>query len=438
MKQDELFLWHVGDPDRPALVGQLRLVESGKGVSLRYANAWIESGFPISDDLPLIDIEHLPRGRLQADSPRAVGAVDDARPDRWGERVIRYVDKPARLSLMEYLFYAGDDRFGALGVSTSDAQYLPHGGQPLPRYEMAQTVSEIVAKVEASQPLTAAEQKILAAGGSLGGAQPKALMEIDGDEWVVKFPRRDAPLDSPLIEHASMTLARKAGIRSADTLAVPLKQGHAVAVRRFDRNGKQRIHSISAATALRAVAPGNQDPDFSYPALALLLRRLGVADQGANDADSRELFRRMVFNILMDNTDDHEKNHALLVVSPRANGRYRLSPAYDVLPSAAAHGYQEFACGEDGHDSTLKNAMSQCRAFGLSPLEAAQEVEQVIAAVDGWREHFRACGVTEADMASIAQHVDGSELRVQREQFSAQAYEAAGAKASARRLKRSS
>lgn len=426
MRHDTLFLWYVEHRSAPALVGQLRLVEVGRGVSLRYSPSWLESGFPLSEDLPLTDAEFMPRGRLQADSPRAVGAVDDARPDRWGERVIRYVDKPARLSLMEYLFYAGDDRFGALGLSTSNTEYLPHGGQPLPRIEMAQTLSEIVAKVEASEPISVAEQRILSAGGTLGGAQPKALMEIEGAEWVVKFPRKDDPLNSPLIEHATMTLARLAGIRVADTLAVPLEKGHAVAIRRFDRDSNRRIHSISAGTALRAIAPDPDVPELSYPALALLLRRAGVTDDDANQSDAHELFRRMVFNILIDNTDDHEKNHSLMVVAPRNNGRYRLSPAYDVLPSAGAHGYQEFVCGDDGNDSTLRNAMSQCSAFGLQPPAAAQEVLGVIATINAWRDHFRACGVSESDIESIAQHVDGDALKSQRETFSATEYESTG------------
>ena len=422
MRHDTLFLWYVEDREKPALVGQLRLVEAGRGVALQYGGSWLESGFPLSEDLPLSDAEYLPRGRLQADAPRAVGAVDDARPDRWGERVIRYVDKPQRLSLMEYLFYAGDDRFGALGVSTSGTEYLPHGGQPLPRFEMAQTVSDIVAKIEASEPITLAEQRIISAGGTLGGAQPKALMEIDGDDWVVKFPRKDDPLDSPLIEHASMTLAKRAGIRAAETLPIPLHKGHAVAIRRFDRQGARRIHSISAGTALRAIAPDPNEPQLSYPELALLLRRAGVAKGAVNEDDARELFRRMVFNILIDNTDDHEKNHSLMVVEPRSNGRYRLSPAYDVLPSAGAHGYQEFICGAEGHDATLTNAMSQCPAFGLQPPEAAAEVVRVIEAVNGWKDHFKACGVSEADIASIAQHVDGEALRSQREAFSPNGY----------------
>jgi len=133
MRQDELYLWFLSDPTAPRCVGQLRLVHAGKGVSLEYGAEWLTSGFPLSEDLLLVDIEQLPRW-----TGMAVGAVDDARPDRWGERVIQYLDKPARLSIMEYLYYAGDDRFGALGVSTSAAAYTPCAKSPLPRLAHAQ------------------------------------------------------------------------------------------------------------------------------------------------------------------------------------------------------------------------------------------------------------------------------------------------------------
>lgn len=103
MRLDNLFLWYLADPAQPHLVGDLKLVSAGKGVSLRYSPAWLNTGFALSEDLPLVDTEFLPPARLSADAQRAVGAVDDARPDRWGEKVIRFVDKPRRLSLMEYL-----------------------------------------------------------------------------------------------------------------------------------------------------------------------------------------------------------------------------------------------------------------------------------------------------------------------------------------------
>lgn len=416
MRLDDLYLWYLGDPT-PRYVGALKLVAAGKGVSLRYAGEWLANGFALSEDLPLVDNEFSPPGRLSAGTPRAVGAVDDARPDRWGEKVIRFVDKPKRTSLMEFLYYAGDDRFGALGVSTSPTTYLPRKGGPLPRLAQAQELSEVVAKIEAGDALTTLEAKIIEGGGSpLGGAKPKALIDIEGESWVIKFFNNEY-VDAPLIEHATMTLAALAGIKVAQTQVIHLQAANAVAIRRFDRVDGRRIHSLSAGTAIRAATPAGTEPEMGYPQLARILRRVGVSQGDAHLADAQELFRRMVFNILVDNTDDHEKNHALLVVNPTANGRLRLAPAYDLLPTNSGQGYQEFICGAYGQASTLANAMSQCDAFGLQPAQAAVQVVQVIEVVNTWRAHFEAIGVSSSDLESLAEHLDGDELLSQRQTF---------------------
>ena len=419
MRHDALCLWYLADPATPRCVGRLRLVDAGKGVSLQYGAHWLASGFPLSEDLPLIDIEQLPRWQ-----GLAAGAVDDARPDRWGERVIQYLDKPARLSLMEYLFYAGDDRFGALGVSTSTEAYLPRSQGPLPRLAQAQQLSEIVRKVSDREPVNAIERRMLAAGGSFGGTKPKALIDIGGEQWIIKFFNNE-PIDVPLIEHAAMTLARLAGIEVAETRVLALAGEHALAVRRYDRDGARRIHCISAGTALRAQTVAGQEPELGYPGLAQLLRRAGVADDDQNLRDMQQLFRRMVFNILIDNTDDHEKNHALMVLAPTRQGRYRLAPAYDVLPTNAGQGYQEFIVGTEQRDSTLANAMSQCALFGHTSAQAAAEVIQVIQVVDAWRQHFAACGVTQADLDSLAERIDGDAQLGQRRGFNPGDYAAA-------------
>lgn len=408
-----LSLWFLGDPQQPKLVGDLQLMAVGKGVSLRYAPSWLAQGFALSEDLPLVDTEHLPRSKGVA-----AGAVDDARPDRWGERVIQFIDKPTRLSLMEYLYFAGDDRFGALGASTSAEHYAPRRNGPLPRLSDAQTLSEVIAKISAKEPITAIEQKMVAAGGSFGGAKPKALIEIDGEQWVIKFFNGE-PIDVPLIEHAAMTLAAQAGIRVAQTQPLRLAAEHALLVKRYDRAGNQRIHCLSAGTALHAEAIDGTAADLSYPALAQLLRRAGVTKDNLHSQDMRELFRRMVFNILIDNTDDHEKNHALLVTEPSRHGRLRLAPAYDVLPTNSGQGHQEFGVGADGHDSTLANAMSQCAMFGLSAPEASNEIKRVIAAVNGWKAYFQSCGVSNADLDSLAERIDGEPLLSQRREYSA-------------------
>ena len=424
MRLDNLYLWYLGDPI-PRYVGALKLVAAGKGVSLHYAGDWLANGFALSEDLPLVDNEFLPPGRLSANAPRAVGAVDDARPDRWGEKVIRFIDKPKRVSLMELLYYAGDDRFGALGVSTSLTTYLPRQGGPLPRLAQAQELSEVVAKIEAGEALGALEANIMAGGGSpLGGAKPKALIDIDGEQWVIKLFNNEY-VDAPLIEHATMTLAAQAGISVAQTQVIRLVAANAVAIRRFDRVDGKRIHSISAGTAIRAATPAGSEPEMGYPQLARILRRVGVSQGDAHLADAQELFRRMVFNILVDNTDDHEKNHSLLVVDPTANGRLRLAPAYDVLPTNSGQGYQEFICGAYGQESTLSNAMSQCDAFGLGPAQAAAQVVQVIGVVNTWRAHFESVGVSKNDLDSLAERLDGDALLSQRQTFDAAQYQGA-------------
>lgn len=427
MRLDDLYLWYLVNAT-PRYVGALKLVAAGKGVSLRYGAAWLATGFALSEDLPLVDNEFLPAGRLSANAPLAVGAVDDARPDRWGEKVIRFVDRPKRLSLMELLYYAGDDRFGALGVSTSPTAYTPRPGGPLPRLSQAQELSEVVAKIEAGETLAAVEARIIGGGGSpLGGAKPKALIDIDGEQWVIKF-FNNAYVDAPLIEHATMTLAAQAGINVAETQVVALTGANAIAIRRFDRAGSHRIHCVSAGTAIRAATAAGSEPEMGYPQLARILRRVGVSHGDAHLEDARELFRRMVFNILVDNTDDHEKNHSLLVVDPTANGKLRLAPAYDMLPTNSGQGYQEFVCGVDGQESTLSNAMSQCEAFGLQPAEAAAQVVQVIGVVNTWRTHFEAIGVSKNDLESLAERIDGEELLGQRRAFDPGHYQGAPAK----------
>ncbi|MDP3822173.1 MAG: HipA domain-containing protein [Burkholderiales bacterium] len=400
---DELWLWWLIDPAHPRLVGTLRHVRRSArqpgGVSLEYAPPWLASGQALSEDLPLLPGEFLP-----ADADAAAGAVDDARPDRWGERVVRLLDRPARLSTLEYLYFSGDDRFGALGVSASPAVYLPRDRGPLPAIGDVQAVHDLVRRVEAGEPVEEPLRRLVAPGATLGGARPKALLAIDGVPWIVKFDEAGAPTDSPLVEHAAMTLAAKAGIDVCTTIPLRLTHGHAVAVQRFDRSGPLRVYALSAHVALRAAGQ-----EYGYPELALLLRRRGEADGFVQQGE--QLFRRLVFNILIDNTDDHEKNHALIV---SATQRYRLSPAFDVLPAGQALGYQQMRVGRDGADATLVNALSEHRSFALTNASAKAVAAEVARAVAGWRAHFAEKGVSPRDIDLLAEQIDRPFLREQR------------------------
>lgn len=352
-------------------------------------------------------LECLPPTRMETAEPMGVGAVDDARPDRWGERVIQWVLNPGKNSLMEYLYFAGDHRLGALGVSTSNKKYVPVSQGPLPTLSDAQTIAEVVVEIQENGTVEKTDASVIQAGGSFGGAKPKALVTIEGQPWLLKFNAVGSNVDTSLIEHASMTLGTKAGLRMAKTQVAALWDGHAIAVERFDRVGGYRLHTLSASTILRA--EGMDPSSGGYPALADWLR----INQTEFKEDARELFARMVFNIAMDNTDDHEKNHAVLLTSKG----WRLSPAYDVLPSMSGQGYQQFSCGKEGVESSIANALTFYPRFGLKKDEAFGIVSNVLNTVNGWEDHFRECGVSERDIEQVREFVDTPEKLAERKTY---------------------
>jgi serine/threonine-protein kinase HipA len=399
--RDTLFLWWLGAPAQPRLVGELRLVSGGRAVALQYGADWLAAGFPLSEDLPLTPGLFVPAGK-----DTAAGAIDDARPDRWGERVIRKFEKSPRLSILEYLLFAGEDRYGALGVSESGHTYMPWRSAPVPDLASLQEMAEVVRKVLANEAVPELQQRLVRPGVSLGGARPKSLIAIEGEPWLVKFSEGEE-LDTELVEHAAMTLAARCGIEAAPTRALAVGGRHAVAIRRFDRVGGARVHAVSAHVALRAVG---EEP--GYPQLAQLLRR--VAPAAAIRRQQEQLFRRMVFNILVDNTDDHEKNHALL---RQPDGAWLLAPAFDVVPAAQGLGYQAILVGDAGAESSLANALSQVRAFGLAPAAGREIVAEVARGVAGWQPHFRSLGVRDADIDMLAQYLDGDRLGRERQEF---------------------
>jgi serine/threonine-protein kinase HipA len=158
--------------------------------------------------------------------------------------------------------------------------------------------------------------------------------------------------------------------------------------------------------ALRAA--GEQ---YGYPELAQLLRRRGVTQGDAYIAQMQELFRRMIFNILIDNTDDHEKNHALLMTDSQ---QYALSPAFDVLPSGQALGFQQMRVGDQDADSTVTNALSMSQMYALTKDEAVKEAQTVANTVEDWKQHFKARGVISRDIDLYAEQIDRPFLRDQR------------------------
>jgi serine/threonine-protein kinase HipA len=402
--QDTLYAWMLVDPANPTLVGEVRLSQLNVNRAIfRYTPTWWN--FPLSEDLPLIAGQDF----TAHEGGSAPGALDDARPDRWGERIIRAIAPPARLSILEMLLFAGDQRFGALGISVSGERYLPRQVGPLPQLNDLAQLTQAVEDVQTQTLLPPALQRLVQPGASLGGARPKALIQTENGPCVIKFSELGDTVDTPLIEHATMTLAATCGINVATTGVLPLpprhgKARHALTIQRFDRMGDYRLHCLSAHTVLRAAGLPH-----SYSALATVLLRLAHPDR--QTAQREELFKRMVFNILMDNTDDHERNHALLL---NFDGYYALTPVYDVVPSLQNIGYQAMAVGAQGAESTLDNALSHINDFGIKRPRALALVTEVARTVDQWQTHFIQRGVCPADMAQLTASINRDALKKQR------------------------
>ena len=405
--QDKLYLWALVNPSRPVLVGELQLSQLlSDCATFVYSPGWWN--FPLSEDLPIIEGQLFSAG-VRSSAP---GAIDDARPDRWGERIIRHVDRPARLSILEMLLFAGDDRFGALGVSLSADQYLPRYLGPHPTISDLAALARAIEDVQSQAPLTPEIQRLILPGVSLGGARPKALLQTDDGPCVIKFSEQGDPVDTPLIEHATLTLAKAAGINVATTGVhrLPKRHGrarHALTIARFDRVSEYRLHCLSAKTVLSAASL-----PASYGALATTLLRLGHPDQQSTMRE--ELFKRMVFNILMDNTDDHERNHCLRL---NFDGYYDLAPAFDVVPTLKHLGYQSLSVGAKGAESTLENVLSELSEFGIKRPRAMELIQIVARVVDDWADHFSQHGVCAADMEQLAGSIDRDSLRFQRGEF---------------------
>ena len=331
------------------------------------------------------------------------GALRDASPDYWGRRVIERHTKSAALSELDYLLHSPDDRAGALGFGLN-----PEPPAPLRQYnrtmdlEKLQTIADaIIADEEIPQDDPDAQQAHELMGGtSVGGARPKAVVEDDEGLWIAKFNRDDDKWDFAKIERTMLLLASECGIRSAASKRITIGDRDALLVKRFDRekadDGYRRARMLSALTLLRA--DESEREKWSYVVLAEELRRLSSQPR----EDAPELFRRMVFNALTTNDDDHPRNHAVIAM----NEDWRLSPAYDLTPStpiSTTHRELAMQCGDQGRFANANNLLSQCRRFHVEPEQAVKiidEIEQIVKT--RWHAIARAEGVTEQDCARIS------------------------------------
>lgn len=288
------------------------------------------------------------------------GVFDDSLPDGWGNLILdRYLKSkgvdPAKLTTLQRLALIGSTGRGAL-------EYRPDYSES--------TKDEIVnfdkLASEAAKILTSdydgeSLETLYRYGGSSGGARPKVFVKIDGKGWLVKFKTTMDPANVGEIEYKNSLLAKKCGINMPET---KLFEGKYFGVERFDRASYGKIHTVSAAGLLNA--------DYRVPSLDYgdLLQLCHILTKNMEEVYA--LFRQMVFNVTIKNRDDHAKNFSFQLI----NGEWKLSPAYDLLPSSGFNGFHTTTINNNG-EPTTNDMITVATKVGLNKQRATEIIQKI-------------------------------------------------------------
>lgn len=333
------------------------------------------------------------------------GALRDAGPDYWGRRIIERYEGKSQLGEIDYLLCSPDDRAGALAFGLNQIPPSPKRlfNKTLD-LEKLQTVADAMVKDEELPPDLTYHQveDLMLVGTSMGGARPKTVVEDKDGLWIAKFNRFDDKWNSARVEHAMLVLAHSCGLNTSTSRIVTIGGRDVLLVKRFDRekvtDGYLRARMISALTLLRAEDSFRSRDKWSYILLAEELRRISAHPT----EDATELFRRMCFNALISNIDDHPRNHAFIA----KDKDWRLSPAYDLTPAVPISLERRdlaMMCGDDGRISSDQNILSQHSRFLLKEDQADIIVNTMHHYISqNWYAICRHAGVSERDCEQIS------------------------------------
>ncbi len=406
------------------LVGQLTYAKAGgrEYSTFAYDNAWLQDPlrFEVSPELPLTT-SHVVRRAPSKDDSCFNFALADTEPDTWAIRVIARAHARERktnpnlqaLTAFDYLSAVNDfSRIGALRLKDSAGRFLgvtEDGGQPTPVLVDLQHIYEASRAVESGKESAADLKYLLGKGTSLGGMRPKCtVLEEDGTLALGKFPSIDDERSVTRAEVLALHLAARAGIDAATGRVVLVNKTPVAVIRRFDRTPEHaRIHYLSAASMLQA----ERNEERAYTEVADIIR----AKCANPTEDVQQLWRRLVFNLLITNVDDHLHNLGFLYAG---QSKWRLAPGFDVNPFPDKDRESKTWLSEDtGPITSLSMLMEQAAYFSLTPPAALKILAVIHAAVQDWRAVALGSGVGMhtkelKDFAPAFEHADMDAARV--------------------------
>jgi serine/threonine-protein kinase HipA len=409
---DREALVYVDLQGQPHPVGRLwaRLRKDRESATFEYDKEWLArpQRFSLDPALKLVPGPY----HTAADRPM-FGAIGDSAPDRWGRALMRRAERrraereggaPRTLREIDYLLMVDDEaRQGALRFAEREggpflAEFGPAKIPPLIQLPRLLAATErMLSETDSAEDL----RLLLAPGSSLGGARPKAsVRDRDGHLAFAKFPSKGDEVNAVLWEAVALTLAAKSGISVPDWRLETVADQRVLLLRRFDREQWARVPFVSAMSMLDA----RDNEPRSYLEFVDILRQHGASPK----QDMRALWRRIVFSVLISNTDDHLRNHGFLWAGPPG---WRLSPAYDLNPVPADIKPRVLTTAIDLDDGTasLRLALQVAGYFELGPEQAREIAAEVGHAVAMWRKVAAKIGLTPGEidrMASAFEHED--------------------------------
>jgi serine/threonine-protein kinase HipA len=390
----------------PVPAGLLETIGIGREATARFAygRRYLQRKDRVALDpvqLPLHDAD-MEREYVAPEEFILFNGIRDAAPDGWGRHLMDRAAGARALSEFDYLVATGDARVGALafGPDLSGPKRIVAWqeenlhGENLDLADMLEAVREL----DTAEGLAPEHRRFLVRGSSLGGARPKATTEYHGKQWIAKFGRAEDRFPVCRAEYVTMTLAGQVGITVPPVRLEKILGQDIYLIERFDRVSEgedyRQLPFISGLTIIGAHE--SESSLQSYRRLAEQLRLFGSDPV----KDAKELWQRMVFNILCNNNDDHLRNHGFLW-----DGKgWRLSPGYDIVPAPQVSLERDLAIavGQNGRRATLRNALSDIASFGLSPEEAvamARAMQQTVK--NAWEDLFRHHGFTPAEIERL-------------------------------------
>lgn len=395
-----VFLDLHGEPVR---VGRLwvHFARGRQSADFEYDAHWLKNPTAFAIEPAL----HLGHGK-QHTAKALFGAIGDSAPDRWGrilmQRAWRQGGKNvSSMSELDYLMMVQDDlRQGALRFKrTPGGPFEAQATDPIPPLVQLPKLLAAAARVVANKEFGDDIRLLLNPGSSLGGARPKAsVISPDKHLYIAKFPQRGDISNVVRWEAVALELARLSGLRTAESRLVEYDQKAVLLVKRFDREDGNRIPFLSAMSMLEA----SDHEDHSYLEIAEKIRVHGSAP----DEDLLELWKRMVFAVLISNTDDHLRNHGFLF----ENGGWKLSPVYDVNPVGNAPRIHSLALDLDNREASLDTVFSVAEDYmGISLSVAKQAAQTIGQVVVKWRSVATCFGIPpreQEDMSEAFEHSD--------------------------------